>query len=52
LAFTAEDPALQVLGFYYEDAVARNNDVVELRSAIFCGQSDVVQYGVTVFGEK
>lgn len=52
LALRTENPALHVLGFYHENTVARNHDVIDLGGAIFCGQSDVVQYGVTVFGEK
>lgn len=46
LAFAAKDPARHVLGFDDEDAVAGDQHVVDLDSAIGRGQRDVVNSAV------
>lgn len=49
LLFAAEDPAAHVLRFQHEDAVGREEDVVDLRGAVWCVQGDVVQAAVGLF---
>lgn len=46
LLFAAEDPAAHVLRFQHEDAVGREEYVVDLRGAVWCVQGDVVQAAV------
>lgn len=46
LLLAAKDPAAHVLRFQHEDAVRREEDVVDLRGAIRCVQGDVVQAAV------
>ncbi|MCY1216259.1 hypothetical protein D9M72_281310 [compost metagenome] len=46
LLFAAEDPAADVLRFHHEDAVGREENVVDLRSAVRRVQGDVVQAAV------
>ena len=43
LLFAAEDPAAHVLGLQHEDAVAGEEDVVDLGGAVGGGEGDVVQ---------
>lgn len=43
----SEDPTAHVFGFDDEDAVSRNNDVVDLRGAVCRGQGDVVELAVS-----
>ena len=47
-----EDPALHVLGFHHKDPVPRNDDVVNLGSAVFRGQGNVLDEVVPGFIEK
>ncbi len=47
-----EDPAFHVLGFHHKDPVLRNDDVVDLGSAVFGGQGDVFDQVVAGFIEK
>lgn len=46
LLFAAEDPAAHILRFQHEDAVGREEYVVDLRGAVWCVQGDVVQAAV------
>lgn len=46
LLFTAKDPAAHVLRFQHEDAVGREEHVVDLRGAVGRVQGDVVQAAV------
>lgn len=46
LLLAAKDPAAHVLRFQHEDAVRREEDVVDLRCAVRCAQGDVVQAAV------
>ena len=46
LLFAAEDPAAHVLRFQHEDAVGREEYVVDLRGAVWRVQRDVVQAAV------
>ncbi len=47
-----EDPALHVLGFHHKHAVPGDDDVVDLGSAVFRRQGDVLDEVVTGFVEK
>jgi len=46
LLLAAEDPAAHVLRFQHEDSVGREEDVVDLRGAVWRIQGDVVQTAV------
>jgi len=46
LLLAAKDPAAHVLGFQHEDAVGREEDMVDLGGAVGCVQGDVVQAAV------
>ena len=48
----SEDPAFHVLGFHHKDPVLRNDDVVDLGSAVFRGQGDVLDQVIAGFIEK
>lgn len=46
LAFAAKDPAAHVLRFHYEDAVARQEDMIDLGGAVRRRQDDIVQAAI------
>lgn len=46
LALTAKDPAAHILGFQDEDAIGREEDVIDLRGAVGRVQGDVMQAAV------
>jgi len=48
----AKDPAFHVLGFHHEHAELGDDDVVDLGSAVFRGQGDVLDQVVAVFIEE
>ena len=46
LLLAAEDPAAHILRFQHEDAVGREEHVVDLRGAVWRVQGDIVQASV------
>lgn len=46
LALAAKDPAAQVLRFHHEDAVARQEDMIDLGGAVRRRQRDIVQTAI------
>lgn len=51
LAFTAEDPARHVFGLDDEDAVAGNQNMIDLGGAVGCGKRDIVNAAISLRGQ-
>lgn len=48
IGFVSEDPTTHVFRFYNEDAEAGDNNMIDLRGAVACGEDDVVDGPVNV----
>lgn len=52
VAFAAKDPAAQVLRFHHKDAVARQENMIDLSGAVWRRQGEIVQAAIGLLVES